>query len=163
MLATLPGLSVPLKPSPVTLENCEEAVVEVAEATRQLISHYGLQVVLVTLSECGVVLVRKGRPSQPLPSRASLSGGPGVSAVWYPCTDPCPPPQVVSVSGAGDCLTAGFLAGVLRGLDQASAVSVGLQAAKLSCQVSPAVPESLHSRDIDWARPAEGIVLFEQI
>ena len=163
MLATLPGQSTPVSLSPVTLENCEKAVVEVAEATRQLISHYDLQVVLVTLSECGVVLVRKGRPSDPLPSRASLSGGPGVSAVWYPCTDPCPPSQVVSVSGAGDCLTAGFLAGVLRGLDQASAVSVGLQAAKLSCQVSPAVPESLNTGDIDWARPAQGIVLFEQI
>ena len=158
MLSTLPDS---LKLSPVTLENCEQTVVEVAEATKQLISHYGLQVVLVTLSDCGVVLVRKGRPTHPLPTRGSLSVGPGVSAVWYPCTDPCP--QVVSVSGAGDCLTAGFLAGVLRGLDQATAVSVGLQAAKLSCQVSPAVPESLNSRDINWETPAEGIVLFEQI
>ena len=158
MLSTLPDS---LKLSPVTLENCEQTVVEVAEATKQLISHYGLQVVLVTLSECGVVLVRKGRPSHPLPTRGSLSVGPGVSAVWYPCTDPCP--QVVSVSGAGDCLTAGFLAGVLRGLDQATAVSVGLQAAKLSCQVSPAVPESLNTRDINWETPAEGIVLFEQM
>ena len=64
---------------------------------------------------------------------------------------------------SGDCLTAGFLAGVLRGLDQAGAVSVGLQAARLSCQVSPAVPETLNTGEIDWASPAEGIVLFEQI
>ena len=156
MLSTLPS-----SPGPITelsLANCSEKVSEVAAGARQLISHYGLQVVLVTLSECGVLLVRRGSPRHPLPARGRLAGGPGLSAVWYPCHDPAT--RVVSVSGAGDCLTAGFISSVLRGLDQATAVSAGMQAAKLSCGVSAAVPDDIH---IDWTRSAPGIVMFEEI
>ena len=81
-----------------------------------------------------------------------------MSGVWYPCHDPAT--HLVSVSGAGDCLTAGFIAALLRGLDQAAAVSVGMQAAKLSCGVSAAVPDNL---EVDWTRRAPGEVLFEEL
>ena len=35
--------------------------------------------------------------------------------------------RLCSVSGAGDCLTAGFLAAMLRGADQHAAVAAGMQ------------------------------------
>ena len=156
MLSTLPQLVGPV--TELSLTNSCEKVPEIADRARQLITHYGLQVVLVTLSECGLVLVRRGSPEDPLPTKGRLTGGRGLSAVWYPCHDPATHP--VSVSGAGDCLTAGFIAAVLQGLDQATAVSAGLQAAKLSCGVSAAVPDSL---DIDWSRRARGEVLFKEL
>ena len=81
-----------------------------------------------------------------------------VSGGWYPCTAPCP--AVVSVSGAGDCLTAGFITALLRGRGQAAAVSAGLQAAKLSCAVSAAVPDTMTPGDIDWELEPEQVVLF---
>jgi len=61
--------------------------------------------------------------------------------------------SVVSVSGAGDCLAAGFIAGALRGLKQDAAVSAGMQAARQSCHVSPAVPDVL---EVAWNEPARG-------
>merc|ERR1712025_42811 len=122
-----------------------------------LITHFNLGVMLVTLSDCGVVLVRRGNHTSPLPSKNNMEYGPGVSAIWYPCTSPCT--SIVSVSGAGDCLTAGFIAGMLQGLNQAKSVSVGMQAAKISCGVSAAVPDILESGSIDWSHEAEGQIL----
>ena len=119
----------------------------IASAAKTLLTHYKLCVVL-----SGVVLVRRGSHDTPLPTRHSMS-----CAVWYPCSSPCT--SVVSVSGAGDCLAAGFIAGVLQGLAQAAAVSAGLQAAKISCGVAAAVPHILQHRDIDWEHQAQGHIL----
>ena len=156
MLATLPRPPAPLQP--LTADNVRTQVAEVGRAARQLVEHYGIQVVLVTLSEHGAVIVRRGEHTAPLPSRSSGAGAGRVSGVWYPCTAPCP--AVVSVSGAGDCLTAGFITALLRGRGQAAAVSAGLQAAKLSCAVSAAVPDTMTPGDIDWELEPEQVVLF---
>ena len=161
MLRTLPSPPPPI--GDISQDNIKLRIAEVGVATRQLLEHYNLQVILVTLSEHGVVLVRRGRPEDPLPTKSSMTKGmrmmgAEVSGVWYPCTDPCT--SVVSVSGAGDCLTAGFITGVLQGRDQASAVSAGLQAARISCSVSAAVPESLKHSDLNWALSPAQVVLF---
>ena len=115
-----------------------------------------MTLLMVTLSEHGVVIVRKGSPEDPLVTTRPKTNV--VSGVWYPCSDPCT--QVVSVSGAGDCLTAGFITAALQGRDQTSAVSGGMQAARLSCSVSAAVPDNLRFEDIDWTRPADKMILF---
>jgi len=154
MLSTLPNVITPL-PS-ITLQTATEVIPTVASAANNLLTQYNLGVVLVTLSECGVVLVRRGSHTASLPSKKNMFYDDGTSAVWYPCTSPCT--EVVSVSGAGDCLSSGFISGVLRGLDQAAAVSAGLQAAKVSCGVSAAVPDRLE--DIDWDHKADGQVLW---
>jgi len=146
--------------STVSLANVDEQVSIISAAAIQLLKHYKLSVILVTLSECGVVLVRTGQHTSPLPVRGSCNTKhEGISAVWYPCNSPCE--SVVSVSGAGDCLTAGFIAGVLKGLDQAGAVAAGMQAARLSCSFSAAVPDILHQNIIDWSRKADGVVLVK--
>jgi len=156
MLSTLP--SAPSLIKPISPSTAKEQVQDVASAATSLLSHYKLGVVLVTLSDSGVVLVRRGSHTSPLPTRNNMMYGPGVSAVWYPCTSPCT--SIVSVSGAGDCLTAGFIAGMLQGLGQAEAVSAGMQAAKISCGVSAAVPDILQSGSIDWGHKADGQVLL---
>ena len=51
--------------------------------------------------------------------------------------------QVKSVSGAGDCLTAGFIAGLLNGLGHSQALAMGLKAAQLSLQSFDTVPDTL--------------------
>merc|ERR1719334_2143456 len=104
MLLTLPGTP-PELPS-VTLDTIEENAKDIALAARKLLIHYNLKVILVTLSECGVIIVRLGQPKDPLPTKlipVPASVADIVTAVWYPCTSPCE--HVVSVSGAGDCLT----------------------------------------------------------
>lgn len=156
MLSTLPSPPPPI--GDINHDNVKLRIAEVGVATRQLLEHYNIRVILVTLSEHGVVLVRRGRPEEPLPTKTSMTQGSEVSGVWYPCSDPCT--SVVSVSGAGDCLTAGFITGVLQGRDQATAVSAGLQAARISCSVSAAVPETLRHSDLNWALRPDQVVLF---
>lgn len=155
MLATTPGTD-PL-PS-INMENAEDVAPLVAKAAAKLVEHYGLSVVMVTMSELGVLLVRRGEPTDPLPlsGQPAASAGAPVSAMWYRGA-PCPPAEIVSVSGAGDCLAAGFIAAVLRGCGQAAAVGAGLEAARQSCRVSAAVPGAL---DVSWTREAAGVRLL---
>ena len=59
-----------------------------------------------------------------------------------------PEENVVSVSGAGDCLAAGFIAGLLKGYDNMTSVNMGLKSARLSLQSFYTVPESLSFKSI---------------
>ena len=54
----------------------------------------------------------------------------------------------MSVSGAGDCLAAGFIAGLLKGYDNITSVNMGLKSARLSLQSFYTVPESLSFKSI---------------
>lgn len=123
---------------------------------QRLMDHHGLSVMMITLSAEGVLLVRRGLPDDPLPLSPKSSMSTRISAVHYPG---CPADAVVSVSGAGDCLTAGFIAGILRGEDQHTAVNVGMQAARLSCGVSAAVPESLEAGLLKWESPSVSTIV----
>ena len=158
MLATLPSPPEPVKI--LSNENIESSVRVIGAAAKQLLEHYKISCIVVTLSENGVVIVRRGKPDDPLPIKNNMNtcDDSVVSGVWYPCLNPCD--AVVSVSGAGDCLTAGFISAALQGRDQAAAVSAGLQAARLSCSVSAAVPDTLTPDLITWDTPADHVLLF---
>jgi len=71
-------------------------------------------------------VVRRGHDSDPLPLKnaSSLRKISSFSAKHYPVN---PFENVISVVGAGDCFTGAFVAGLLNGLDQDQAVSVGIQ------------------------------------
>ena len=100
MLGTLPGGSQHL---PKITPTCEDSLVLlVAKEAAKLITHYGISVLLVTVSEVGVLIVRQGLPDAPLPlaGRGLPTLDTSVSAVWYK-GQPCPPTSLVSVSGAG--------------------------------------------------------------
>ena len=51
--------------------------------------------------------------------------------------------SIVSASGAGDCLAAAFISGLLQGLGREEALRLGLKAARLSLNAIEAVPETL--------------------
>lgn len=53
----------------------------------------------------------------------------------------------VNVSGAGDCLASGIIAGTLRGLTEMECLSVGFAAARLALYSRSAVPEEMISKN----------------
>ena len=53
------------------------------------------------------------------------------------------PVNQISVSGCGDCLAAGIIAGILNGQDEANCIAHGLKAAALSLKSFEAVPSTL--------------------
>ncbi|XP_053382813.1 uncharacterized protein LOC123541332 [Mercenaria mercenaria] len=104
-----------------------------------------VSVILVTLGKHGVVLCRRGDRNDKLP----LKGDPvqmkgGVVMDHYPATaGNKPPSQIVSVSGAGDCMIAAFIAQLLQGQETSQCVKAGLLAGQISLQSSQAVPSNL--------------------
>ena len=104
MLGTLPGGSQHLPKITPTSE--DSLVLHVANEAVKLITHYGISVLLVTMSEAGVLIVRQGLPDAPLPlaGRVDPLLDSPVSAVWYK-GQPCPSNSLVSVSGAGGVST----------------------------------------------------------
>lgn len=59
--------------------------------------------------------------------------------------------RIASVSGAGDCLAAGIIAGMLNGLAEKHCVSVGFAAAEASLRSTSAVPlEFFHENHECW-------------
>ncbi len=59
-----------------------------------------------------------------------------------------PATDIASVSGAGDCFSAGFMAGILHECDHETSVLMGLKAAQLSLRCMEAVPEDMTLVDI---------------
>ena len=100
MLKTLPGGGQHLPK--ITPASEDTLVLQIANEAGKLIKHYGISVLLVTMSEAGVLIVRQGHPDAPLPLAGRLNPPLDslVSAVWYK-GQPCPPTSLVSVSGAG--------------------------------------------------------------
>lgn len=51
--------------------------------------------------------------------------------------------KILSVSGCGDCLTAGIIYGIHKNLDETNCISVALKAAALSLRSFDTVPRTL--------------------
>lgn len=69
-----------------------------------------------------------------------------VASRLYPVEDVEKTGEILSVSGCGDCLTAGMIYGIHKNLDEIGCVSVALKAAALSLKSYDAVPGTL--RDV---------------
>ena len=71
----------------------------------------------MTLGDRGVLVVRRGLDTDPLPLKnaSNLRKLSSYSAKHYPVH---PFENVISVVGAGDCFTGAFVAGLLKGFDQ---------------------------------------------
>lgn len=116
-----------------------------------------LQVIIVTMGDDGVLIVRRGSANEPLPltndrgikSRSEFT----ISATHYPVRKIC---DAVSCSGAGDCLSAAFITSILNNYSQGQAVAAGIQAAALSLGDEMSVPKSLSRDIIDWQSEAKG-------
>lgn len=51
--------------------------------------------------------------------------------------------EILSVSGCGDCLTAGIIYGIHKNLDETNCISIALKAAALSLRSFDTVPRTL--------------------
>lgn len=143
---------------PTSLDGILEAAVTL---TRPLLEH--LHCVVVTLGAHGVLLCGRRSGSQ------SVSLRPGfreedprgdLYAAHYPAA-PIPSQEVMNVSGAGDSLMAGIIAGIISGWDTDTSVRLGLLCARLSLRsqdpisqhITPASVSLEHVRAEQWPEP----------
>ncbi|XP_071855180.1 uncharacterized protein [Apostichopus japonicus] len=107
---------------------------------------------IITLDEDGILVVRNSEPEEPfLLSKIDRSEGDFtgmMSAVHYqPFADDKMSENIISVSGGGDCLAAGIMAGMLREKSPDTAIKMGLLAAHLSLQSHESIPVSISKQD----------------
>ena len=105
--------------------NLEDVVNECTELAKQIKAKTSISTLLVTIGEHGVLVFE------------------GQNQVQHFKTHQAPEENVVSVSGAGDCLAAGFISGLLKGHDTTTSVEFGLRAASLSLKNTFTVPNEL--------------------
>jgi len=107
-----------------------------------LLSVPQFRALMVTLGSHGFVMVRRSAPGEEdSPLLQSQDGG-DVVGLHFPKPS-LPTRQIVSVSGAGDCLAAGFMHGLLRGLPLSQCAALGTAAAAASLQSSATVPTAV--------------------
>ncbi|XP_056367784.1 uncharacterized protein LOC130263955 [Oenanthe melanoleuca] len=129
-------------PLPAELPSRLEDVIQAAVALAcPLLAH--LHCVLVTLGAHGVLLCGKslGGSISLYPGAPEQAAAARLCAAHYPAI-PISREEIVNVSGAGDSLMAGILAGMLAGHDTGTCVRMGLLAASLSLRsYEPISPE----------------------
>ena len=108
--------------------NLEDVVNECTELAKQIKAKTSISTLIVTLGEHGALVFE------------------GQNQVQH--FKVAPEENVVSVSGAGDCLAAGFIAGLLKGHDTTTSVEFGLRAASLSLKNTFTVPNELSMQKI---------------
>ncbi|XP_037799918.1 uncharacterized protein LOC119594918 [Penaeus monodon] len=112
-----------------------------------------MSALMVTLGPQGFMILRKASPEKSNDSVFLLPPAPhssdGVIGLHFPGLKD---PKIISVSGAGDCLAAGFIAGMLQGKALSECSALGLHAASLSLAASPAVPDTLCTSVLPWGQ-----------
>ncbi|XP_063052293.1 uncharacterized protein zgc:136858 [Engraulis encrasicolus] len=143
---------------PVLPESLEEALSCAASLSRPLLEH--LQCVVVTLGPMGVLLCGEHEAGavnlQPRKHRRKGR----LCAFYYPALT-IPAEDIVNVSGAGDSLAGGIMAGILQGWDTHTCVHTGLLAARLSLSsphpiVPTLTPDAVHplrAHTQPWPQP----------
>ncbi|XP_032913270.1 pseudouridine-metabolizing bifunctional protein C1861.05-like isoform X3 [Catharus ustulatus] len=138
-------------PLPAELPSSLEDVVQAAVALAcPLLAH--LHCVVVTLGAHGVLLCGKslGGSISLYPGAHEQTAAARLCAAHYPAI-PISREEIVNVSGAGDSLMAGILAGMLAGHDTGTCVRMGLLAASLSLRsyepISPEISTSSVSQE----------------
>lgn len=89
-------------------------------------------------------VTRKATQNEPFyDERGELIADSPIASRLYPIDGAERTDEVLSVSGCGDCLTAGMIYGIHKNLDEIDCVSVALKAAALSLRSFDAVPRTL--------------------
>ncbi|XP_010888082.2 pseudouridine-metabolizing bifunctional protein C1861.05 isoform X2 [Esox lucius] len=133
-------------PTPTDLPSSMEEVLSSAAAlTRPLLDH--LHCVVVTLGAKGVLLCGEhSNGTVDLQPRKGTRGQ--LCAVHYPALAQMAE-KIVNVSGAGDSLAGGMIAGMFQGRDTHSCVKMGLLAARLSLASHHPICPTLTSDSVD--------------
>ncbi|XP_036376219.1 uncharacterized protein zgc:136858 [Megalops cyprinoides] len=146
-------------PTPAELPGDPQEVLRCAAAlSRPLLEH--LQCVVVTLGPTGVLVCGEHEDGTVClrPGKRRRQGK--LCALHYPAMA-LNPGDIVNVSGAGDSLAAGLMAGILQGGNTDDSVRLGLMAAQLSLASPHPIAPSLSAgmvnleevRTQDWPRP----------
>ncbi|XP_076052857.1 uncharacterized protein LOC143032269 [Oratosquilla oratoria] len=139
----------PLPPLPAASAEWSEVhkvLRSVLEASTPLLEN--MRALMVTLGSHGFLLVRRAQQTQvDSPLLTSVDAGGDVVGLHFQAKRM---DHIVSVSGAGDCLAAGFIAGMLKGKGVSECAALGVEAAALSMGASPAVPEELTPAALPW-------------
>ncbi|KAL1140431.1 hypothetical protein AAG570_000363 [Ranatra chinensis] len=129
----IPGVSLNAE---LNLKDTDVLLKQLTYLATPLVEH--ITSVMVTMGSHGLLMVSKLTAEDVLLGDGSARLG-EVHSRFYQAPNPT---SLVNVSGAGDCLAAGFMAGVLRGLSEPECVHLGQQAAALSLQSSSPVPSA---------------------
>jgi len=132
------GPSPPLLSKPNLLRNGSEG------PTPPLLSKPNLRALMVSLGEHGFVIVRRakrGSENEPLLAQVPQTLDPVVGLHFAPPATGNS--NIVSVSGAGDCLASGFLYGVVSGLSINACAALANATAAASLQSIATVPASI--------------------
>uniref|UniRef100_M3XK43 Zgc:136858 n=2 Tax=Latimeria chalumnae TaxID=7897 RepID=M3XK43_LATCH len=135
-------------PVPAELPSGLDDVISFALASSHPLLEY-LQCVVVTLGSHGVLLCGRnngGSISFQLGGKTQNSKG-EPCAVHYPAV-PVLQEDILNVSGAGDCLAAGMIAGMLAGQETDTCVRMGLLAAYLSLRSHDSVPMKINDDSV---------------
>uniref|UniRef100_A0ABM5GEK5 Uncharacterized protein isoform X4 n=1 Tax=Pogona vitticeps TaxID=103695 RepID=A0ABM5GEK5_9SAUR len=130
-------------PAPADLPSKLDAILEIA-ATLACPLLKELHCVMVTLGQHGVLVCGRnvGGSVSLHPGICNKGATKELCASYYPAI-PVPAEEIVNVSGAGDSLMAGVIAGLLAGDDTDTCIRLGLLSASLSLRsfepVSPAI------------------------
>ncbi|XP_006633626.3 uncharacterized protein [Lepisosteus oculatus] len=135
------GLSTPAE-LPTLMEDVFQSAVALS---RPLLEH--LVCVIVTLGPRGVVMCSKSEDGTVCLQPRNKQQNGRLCAIHYPAI-PISAENIVNVSGAGDSLAAGMMAGILRKLDTDMCVNMGLLAAHLSLGSHDPVAPSLSTDSI---------------
>ncbi|XP_014470520.1 PREDICTED: pseudouridine-metabolizing bifunctional protein C1861.05 isoform X1 [Dinoponera quadriceps] len=129
----------------VTGTDAESWEAEARRVAGELSKH--IPVIITTLGERGALVTRRASENEPFYSEDGeliVDSSTAVSRL-YPVERNAARPgeEVLSVSGCGDCLTAGVIYGVHRNLVESDCISLGLRAAALSLKSLDTVPPTL--------------------
>ncbi|KAL5014929.1 hypothetical protein ScPMuIL_009199 [Solemya velum] len=105
-----------------------------------------IPVLIVTLGRHGVLICRRtGTKEFPVKGDTTESNA-IMTAIHYPACTSEETTEVVSVSGAGDCLAAAMIHGIVNGHDSDTCIKGGLLAAQMSLHSSITVPVIISSK-----------------
>ncbi|XP_051886310.1 uncharacterized protein zgc:136858 isoform X2 [Pristis pectinata] len=139
------------------LPSVMDEVIDVALGmSRPLLKH--LQCVIVTLGKHGVLLCSRSQDGAiPLQPRKAPQMSPSkLCAIHYPAIS-VRPEEMLNVSGAGDSLVAGLIAGLLTGQETHTCVRMGLLAASYSVRSLEAISTSISVNSVNPQRVIESV------
>ncbi|KAK3087607.1 hypothetical protein FSP39_008289 [Pinctada imbricata] len=101
-----------------------------------------IPVVIATIGHHGVVLCQRS-------CQGSAEDKYNVTVDWFPATcHGAKVKDIVSVSGAGDCMVAAVLSGLIKGVAMETNIKSGLIAAQMSLQSHHAVPHNISPKSL---------------
>ncbi|XP_055506089.1 uncharacterized protein zgc:136858 isoform X3 [Leucoraja erinacea] len=139
-----------------------DGVIDAAlEMSRPLLKH--LQCVIVSLGREGVLLCSTSEDGEIClqPRKDPQTSAGQLCAIHYPAIA-VRAEEVLNVSGAGDCLTAGIIAGLLSGQETNTCVRMGLLAASYSVRSQEAISTSISADSVNPQRVLENTWLQPQ-